>query len=129
MTDPEEPAPASAPTPVPAQTPQERAREAFAVIGRQARDTNLLRVDELEELASHATNEPLSEADRLTGQQVAHTLLGSAGTFGFTAATEPARRLENLFAEEFGPEEAEAVTALLARIRTALVGGPTEDDD
>lgn len=123
MTDPAQP-PTSQPP-----TPAQRARDAFAVIGRQARDSNLHRVDQLEEIASHATTAPLSEAERLAARQLTHTLLGSAGTFGFVDATEPARRLETLFAEEFEPHEAEAITALLARIRVALLAGPTDDDD
>lgn len=111
------------------QTPQERARDAFAVIGQQARDSNLHRLDEIAELASRATTGPLTETDRLAGQRMAHTVLGSAGTFGFVAATEPARRLESLFAEELGPQEVAAVTGLLEQIRAALAAGPTEDDD
>lgn len=116
------------PTP-PEPPPQEQARGAFALIGRLARDANLHRVDELEELTIQAKTGPLSEEERLTGQQLSHILLGSAGTFGFAAATEPARRVESLFAVEVGPHQAEAVSTLLGRIRTALVAGPSEDDD
>ena len=79
--------------------PLERVHEIFA----RARERNLGRANELAGWVTLGEERRLTPDDRAEAKEVAHQLAGSAGTFGYQAATELAREIEQLFAEGDGP--------------------------
>ena len=75
-----------------------------ADIADRARERNLDRAGELVAWASIGEQGSLSVEQRGEAAEIAHQLAGSAGTFGYLAATEIAREVEKLFAEADGFE-------------------------
>jgi hypothetical protein len=69
----------------------------LATLGRQARSVNLARVVRLLELLDSADAGALDDADRLEAENLAHQVVGSAGTFGFPAASVDAAAIEAYF--------------------------------
>lgn len=85
-----------------------------ADIADRARERNLDRAGELATLASIGKQGSISVEQRGEAVEVAHQLAGSAGTFGYLAATEIAREVETLFAEA---DEAESWNRLTECVR------------
>jgi HPt (histidine-containing phosphotransfer) domain-containing protein len=97
----------------------EETRALLASIWAKRRDDVLGRVALIE--AAIATNAP-SDAERTEAARQAHMLAGSAGTFGFPAGSELARRVE-LALESGAPVDDELRATALA-LRAALEGEP-----
>ena len=70
----------------------------------------------------------LPEDARQTARHAAHTLVGSAGTFGFAEASQLGRTLEAVLDEADGTEgtqeRAQRGMELVAQLRGALMGRP-----
>jgi HPt (histidine-containing phosphotransfer) domain-containing protein len=94
-------------------------RALLASIWAKRRDDVLDRVALIE--AAIATDHP-SDAERVEAARQAHMLAGSAGTFGFPAASEHARTIE-LALESGAPVDA-ALRTVAAALREALEGDP-----
>jgi HPt (histidine-containing phosphotransfer) domain-containing protein len=75
----------------------EEALNRVADIADRARLRNLDRAVELADFVRAAEHGDLSPEDCVEAADVAHRLAGSAGTFGYLAATELARRIEQTF--------------------------------
>lgn len=80
---------------------------AMAGFRDRARATNLTRVAVIVEALQAMHDGPLPEDVRLTARAAAHSLVGSAGTFGFDRASELARDLESLLDDVRGAEDAQ----------------------
>jgi HPt (histidine-containing phosphotransfer) domain-containing protein len=105
---------------------QQRALDALASFRDRARMTNLARVDVIAEALNSLRAGVRSENSRTTARRAAHTLVGSAGTFGFAEASQLGRTLEAVLDEADGTEgaqeQAERGLVLVARLRGALRG-------
>ncbi len=105
--------------------PEQRATDAMASFRDRARITNLARVEVIEAALDLLHGGVLTDDTRLTACRAAHTVVGSAGTFGFDEASELARTLESLLLEVAEGSEGGSVRAargreLVARLRGAL---------
>lgn len=116
---------------MPADLPTESAGaalDAMAAFRERARATNLARVDLIAEALDRLGNGVLTEDARLTALRAAHSVAGSAGTFGFTEASRLGGTLEALLGEAHGAEGsgvwAQRGLELVAGLRVALAGGP-----
>jgi len=109
----------------------ERARDLMATIGARARTKNLQRVTDLEEGLRAAATGTCSDDSRLALVDVAHQLVGSAGTFGFARVSAGARELELMLTETSfaDPEKLTAAAARLEGLRQDLLGEPDEETD
>ncbi|MCW2805607.1 MAG: hypothetical protein QOF52_2264 [Propionibacteriaceae bacterium] len=111
-----------------------KALDVFRTIGASAVQSNLERIARLEEAVTAADEGRLDQPGRDRAGQLAHTIAGSAGTFGFSAATGPAHQLEDLFrmdrrgVDELGSAELGTARQLLAELRAVLAAAPEEDD-
>jgi HPt (histidine-containing phosphotransfer) domain-containing protein len=76
-----------------------RLRAAVESIGGHARSTNLARADRLSEALAEVAAGALDESDRRRATDIAHQLVGSAGTFGFPGASQLAGEIERYFVE------------------------------
>ena len=85
----------------------------LASFGRQARSVNLRRVLRLLELLDVSDAGALDECRRGEAENLAHQVVGSAGTFGFPAASTDAAVIEGYFA--VGAEEGPGPDAPLVR--------------
>lgn len=100
--------------------------DAMALLRERARVTNLARLELLTDALDRLRDGALDEEQRLTARLAAHSLVGSAGTFGFGEASHLGRSLEALLDEASEPERAEARATqgleLVAALRVALDG-------
>ena len=98
----------------------------LATLGRQARPVNLARVVRLLALLEAAEEGALDEAGQQEAENVAHQLIGSAGTFGHHSASEDAVVVEGYFAARRGRRGmaagADVVRATLERLRSEFGG-------
>ncbi|QGN35113.1 Hpt domain-containing protein [Microlunatus sp. Gsoil 973] len=85
-----------------------------ADIADRARERNIGRAGDLAAWASIGRAGRISAEQRGEAAEIAHQLAGSAGTFGYQAATDVAREVERLFGEADG---AEAWTRLTECVR------------
>ena len=104
---------------------------AMAAFRDRARVTNLDRVAVIEEALVHLYGGVLPEDARLTARRAAHSLVGSAGTFGMREASELGRSLEAIL-DEAGSAGVPTVQAgdgleLVTRLRKALGGSNGPD--
>lgn len=98
---------------------------AYEAIARKAWDTNRARAAELSNLiAEWSRTGACTPAQREHARAVAHSLRGSAGTFGHEVASRAAGELETLLAAPGRDGESGVVGVLLARIDAGLVSGP-----
>ncbi len=81
----------------PAPDPDDPIHEAVRAIGEHARRANLDRAAQLAEALSSAGTGRLDRAGRVAAADVAHQLVGSAGTFGFRDVSQIAVELEQFF--------------------------------
>jgi hypothetical protein len=82
----------------------EAALSRVADIADRARERNLDRAGELAAWATAGREGRISAEQRSEAAEIAHQLAGSAGTFGYQAATDVAREVERLFGEADGAE-------------------------
>lgn len=88
-------------------------------------------LDLLERAAMAVMDGTLDEELRRAAEREAHRLAGSAGSFGFTAASPMARELEHLFQEGLAPDArrvAELVVGLRKQLDTDQLPAPPEED-
>lgn len=72
-------------------------------IGDHARTVNLSRAAGLSTAIDQAGSGQLADSERFAAAEVAHQLVGSAGTFGFSGASALAAELEHFFTDaDFG---------------------------
>ena len=114
---------------------QQRALDALTSFRDRARATNLARVETITEALVCLRDDVLPEESRLAALRAVHTLVGSAGTFGFGEASQLGRTLETLLDEADGEDGADGPDVmreralrglgLVAQLRAAL-DGPSE---
>ena len=73
--------------------------EVLSTIAVQARRTNLVRVGHLRAALQRSADAGLDAEGWSDAERTAHQLAGSAGTFGYAAASDLARQLEAVLAE------------------------------
>ncbi len=96
-------------------------------IGRRARRTNLSRAAQLCTALSQADAGELGPVARDQAAELAHQLVGSAGTFGFGAASELAGQLEAFFvAGVFDEPARQEARRQLAALCDQLNGDPSD---
>jgi HPt (histidine-containing phosphotransfer) domain-containing protein len=99
----------------------ERAVGAMKPLRSRARATNLARAAQLAQALDAAAEGRLDEAGCSTAVDVAHQLVGSAGTFGYTGASTEAARLKDFFAaRSFEPERVDTAREWLSALRVDL---------
>lgn len=105
----------------------EAALPAMAAFRDRARVTNLARVEVIADALHRLGDGGLADDARLTARRAAHSLVGSAGTFGFAEASRLGRTLEDLLSEADGTEDTDDAQVrarqgleLVARLREAL---------
>lgn len=97
---------------------------AYAALARRAWDTNRGRAAELTALvADWRRAGVLTAAQQEHGRAVAHSLRGSAGTFGHEAAADAAGELQELFIADLRPG-LDVAAELVDRIDRALAEPP-----
>ena len=105
-----------------------RARQAVQGIGDAALRSNQHRAEVLAVALEAAGRGDLSDDDWAAAAAVAHQLVGSAGTFGYTRASKLARELERLLiAAEAGASELAEARAALAVISKDLRSAPEDE--
>ncbi len=92
------------------------ARSRVADVADRARQRNLDRAEALADWVRAAGHGPLTRQDREVAADVAHQLAGSAGTFGYLAATDLARRIEQCFLDGRQDAAEENVRELIRRL-------------
>jgi len=94
-------------------------------IAANALKSNLARVSGLETALLSAGSGTLLDHEREEAAHVAHQLVGSAGTFGYSRVSRLARELEGLFRQQDSSRESVAASAWkIAAIRDDLQGDP-----
>ena len=78
---------------------EDRLRAVVESIGGHARSANLSRADRLSEALAEVAAGSLDEPARQEATEIAHQLVGSAGTFGFPEASQLAGEIERYFVE------------------------------
>ena len=78
---------------------EDRLRAAVESIGGHARSANRARADQLSEALAEVAAGSREEAARQEATEIAHQLVGSAGTFGFPGASQLAGEIERYFVE------------------------------
>jgi HPt (histidine-containing phosphotransfer) domain-containing protein len=115
------------------QDSDDRLQAAVESIGGHARSVNLERADRLSEALAAVAAGPLDESRRREAADVAHQLVGSAGTFGFEKASQLAGEIERYFldADLAEPAPLAAARDQARRLRDELLGEPDyqPDDD
>ena len=103
---------------------EHRARQAMASFHDRARVTNLARAEVIADALDRLRGGVLTEDGRSTARRAAHSLVGSAGTFGFGEASQLGRALEALLDEADGASDrqrrAERGLELVEGLRGAL---------
>jgi HPt (histidine-containing phosphotransfer) domain-containing protein len=114
-----------------AEPPEDRLRAAVESIGGHARSVNLARADHLDHVLADIAAGRADENERQQATELAHQLLGSAGTFGFPGASQLAGELERYFVEADFTDQAKLAIAReqVARLRTELSAEPTYQPD
>jgi HPt (histidine-containing phosphotransfer) domain-containing protein len=115
------------PLDVPDDGPETLAEERLlSSLGRQARAVNLARVVRLVELLDSADAGALDDVDRHEAESLAHQVVGSAGTFGFPAASVDAVAIEEYFGVDppgsGATSDAGLVRRTLERLRSEFSG-------
>ena len=108
--------------------PDDRVREAFRSIGHHARAVNLGRAARLADALAVAVGGRLDEAQRKSATELAHQLVGSAGTFGSPGASQLAGDLERFFADGAfdDPERLHAARIQLEQMQVELAADPAD---
>jgi HPt (histidine-containing phosphotransfer) domain-containing protein len=114
-----------------AEPPEDRLRAAVQSIVDHARSVNLDRAADLDRVLDDITTGRAGEGKRQRATEVAHQLVGSAGTFGFPEASQLAGELERYFVEADFTDQARLASAReqVARLRAELAAGPAYQPD
>jgi HPt (histidine-containing phosphotransfer) domain-containing protein len=109
----------------------ERVRAAVRSIADHARTMNLGRAARLGDLLKRAESGRLPEGQRQAAVDLAHQLVGSAGTFGFPEASSLASELEQFFADATFDDRDRWVRARsqLDQMQVALAAEPAYQPD
>lgn len=117
----------------PASEAERAMADAMAGFRDRARATNLARVEVIADAVTAMRAGALDEELRVSARGAAHTLAGSAGTFGFAEASELGRALEALLDGVDDLEDptvrAERGGQLVARLRLALADPEADAED
>jgi HPt (histidine-containing phosphotransfer) domain-containing protein len=105
---------------------EDRLRAVVESIGGHARSANLSRADRLSEALAAVAAGSLDESARREATEVAHQLVGSAGTFGFPEASQLAGEIERYFVEADLGDPVRLATARdqVRRVQEELAAGP-----
>ena len=112
--------------------PAEQLRAAVRSIGDHARSMNLGRAARLVDLLTGVeSGRRLSEGQRTAAIELAHQLVGSAGTFGFPEVSALAAELEHFFTDAAFDDRERLVLARrqLEQLRDALTAEPAYQPD
>ncbi len=110
---------------------EDRLRAVVESIGGHARSANLSRADRLSEALAEVAAGSLDESGRREATEVAHQLVGSAGTFGFAEASHLAGEIERYFVEADLGDSVRLATARdqVRRVQDELASGPHYQPD
>ena len=101
--------------------------DAYAALARRAWVRNRARADELTHLIEEwRTTAALPDERRERVRELAHSLRGSAGTFGHDHAAQAAEALEELLVSG-GPPRLDTVADMVAMIHLGLVEPPAPE--
>lgn len=93
----------------------------------RARVTNLARAAQLDTALERAAAAELDEAGRAQAVAVAHQLVGSAGTFGFSEASRRAAELKDFFAAaQVDDDDVQTARIRLMALRSDLQNGDAD---
>ena len=108
----------------------QQVRAAIRSIGLHAHAVNLDRSARLKATFEVAANGSLDDSERRAAAEVAHQLVGSAGTFGFPAVSQLAAELETFFADRaYGdPERVATARDQLQQLEEELAREPSYTD-
>jgi HPt (histidine-containing phosphotransfer) domain-containing protein len=114
--------------------PEDRLRAAVESIGDHARSVNIARAAHLDKVLADIAAGRVDKREREDATEVAHQLVGSAGTFGFAGASQLAGELERYFVEgDFTDQDRLAVARdQVSRLRAELAARPVyqpEEDE
>jgi HPt (histidine-containing phosphotransfer) domain-containing protein len=102
----------------------DRVLPAMRDLRSRARVTNLARAVQLDAALERAADAALDEAARAQAVAVAHQLIGSAGTFGFSEASRRAAELKDFFAaSQVADDDIQAARVRLTALRSDLQNG------
>jgi HPt (histidine-containing phosphotransfer) domain-containing protein len=102
----------------------------FRTLQLRARATNQTRLEQLVGSLAAAGAGSLDDAGRRHATDLAHQIIGSAGTFGFAEASRIAVELEAFFATStFSPEQLVLGAELLDGVGLHLAADPASDED
>lgn len=113
---------------------QDELRAAVESIGGHARSVNLQRAARLDRALADVAAGCREESGRQGATEVAHQLVGSAGTFGFAGASQLAGEIERYFVEADFDDPVrlararEQVRQLAAELTAEPVYQPDEED-
>ena len=109
----------------------DRLRAAVESIGDHARSVNLDRADRLDRALAEVAAGSRKEATRREAADTAHQLVGSAGTFGFSGASQLAGEIERYFVESDLDVTDRLATARdqVRRLKEELATGPDYQPD
>jgi HPt (histidine-containing phosphotransfer) domain-containing protein len=110
---------------------EDRLRAAVESIGGHARSVNLGRADQLSQALAAVAAGARDDETRQEATEIAHQLVGSAGTFGFTAASQIAGEIERYFAGADLDDPVQLTTAQdqVRRLKEELAGEPDYQPD
>jgi HPt (histidine-containing phosphotransfer) domain-containing protein len=110
---------------------EDRLRAAVESIGDHARSVNLDRADRLSRALAAVAAGAWDEATRREAIDIAHQLVGSAGTFGFPEASQLAGEIERYFVDADLGDPVRLATARdqVRRLTEELAAGPDHQPD
>jgi HPt (histidine-containing phosphotransfer) domain-containing protein len=112
---------------------EERLRAVVRSIGDHARTVNRTRADRLSQVLADVAAGSREESARHEATEIAHQLVGSAGTFGFAGASQLAGEIERYFvdADFDDPDRLAAARDQVRRLQEELTADPDyqPDDD
>lgn len=115
----------------PPEGPDDQLRAAVESIGEYARSANLERAERLRLALADVGTGRHDESRRQEAVEIAHQLVGSAGTFGFAGASQLAGEIEQYLVEgDFGdPDRLAAVSERVSRLAEELAAEPDYQPD
>ncbi|MCW2780158.1 MAG: Two component response regulator receiver modulated diguanylate cyclase [Marmoricola sp.] len=108
--------------PPPSPEIEAKTRERLQAIYQHARASFAEELAAIDAAVTQLETGALDEPQQRAAERAAHRLAGTAGTFGFPEATEPARRLEDAFAHPLHPDAVHRLATDAAALRTILSG-------
>jgi len=110
---------------------EDRLRAAVESIGGHARSVNQTRAGRLSQALDEVATGRWDEADRREAAEIAHQLVGSAGTFGFAGVSQLAGEIERYFLEADLDDPVRLATARdqVRRLQEELLAGPDYQPD